>query len=263
LPNALITGASSGLGEHFAYALAREGFELALTARREQRLKAVGNRAKALGAGAVRVIPADLARRETPGAIKQQLDDDGVEIDYLVNNAGFGTTGCFERLPLERELEEIDLNVTALVALTRLFVPPMVARRKGTIINVASTAAFQPLPYMATYAATKAFVVSFSQALSAELAGTGVGVSALCPGPVRTEFQQVAGNQQAHVPSFVWMDAATVVANAVAGARSGRSLYIAGALNFVMAQAASRLAPRSLVTRVVRRMYRPAADKDE
>ncbi len=263
MPSALITGASSGLGEQFAYRLACEGFEIDLTARREDRLKAVANRAKELGARAVRIMPADLAGRGTPAAIKQQLDGDGVEIDYLVNNAGFGTTGCFDRLPLERELEEIDLNVTALVALTRLLLPPMVSRGKGTIINVASTAAFQPLPYMATYGATKAFVVSFSQALSAELAGTGVSVSAFCPGPVRTEFQQVAGNEHVPVPSFVWMDAATVVANAVAAAKSGRSLYIAGALNFVMAQAASRLAPRSLVTRVVRRMYRPAADKDQ
>lgn len=262
MPSALITGASSGLGEHFAYTLAGQGYELALIARREDRLKQVATRAKELGAPAVRIFPADLGRRDAPAALKLRLDEQRITVDYLVNNAGFGTTGRFDRLALERELEEIDVNITALVALTRLFLPPMVAHRSGTIINVASTAAFQPLPYMATYAATKAYVLSFSQALSAELAGTGVKVLAFCPGPVRTEFQGVAKTDRAHVPSFIWMDAGTVVAQAVAAAGSGRTLRVSGTLNLLMAQAASRLAPRSLVTGIVRRMYRPLSEKD-
>jgi uncharacterized protein len=262
LSSALITGASSGLGEHFAYTLAGQGYELALTARREDRLERVAARAKELGAPAVRTFPADLGRRDAPAALKLRLDEQRITVDYLVNNAGFGTTGRFDRLALERELEEIDVNITALVALTRLFLPPMVAHRSGTIINVASTAAFQPLPYMATYAATKAYVLSFSQALSAELAGSGVKVLAFCPGPVRTEFQQVAKNEHTHVPSFIWMDAGTVVAEAVAAAGSGRTLRVSGTLNLLMAQAASRLAPRSLVTGIVRRMYRPLSEKD-
>src|SRR5262249_48631264 len=135
----------------------------------------------------------------------------GIAVDYLVNNAGFGTHGSFALAPLDREVEQISLNVSAVVALTRLFLPAMVAAKRGCIINVASTAAFQPVPWMATYAATKAFVLNFSEALSSELQGTGVTVLALCPGPTRTEFQQVAGVENSGVPSFAYMDAATVV----------------------------------------------------
>ena len=173
MATALITGASSGLGEQFAYALGREHYDLVLAARREDRLAAVAGRARTLGAGTVRVIRADLGLHETPAALYQQLTGDGVQIDYLVNNAGFGTSGKFHQLPPERELEEIELNVTSLVATTRLFLPAMVERRRGTVINVASTAAFQATPYMATYGATKAFVLSFSEAVAAELRGTG------------------------------------------------------------------------------------------
>src|SRR5260370_29448183 len=194
LSTALITGASSGLGEQFAYALAREHYDLVLAARREDRLAAVARRARTLGAGTVRTIRADLARPEAPAALYQQLTTDGRKVDYLVNNAGFCTNGTFHLPPLEREVEEIELNVTSLVATTRLFLPAMVERRSGTIINVASTAAFQATPYMATYGATKAFVLSFSEAVAAELRGTGVTVMALCPGPVRTQFQKVANN---------------------------------------------------------------------
>ncbi|MGH7836353.1 MAG: SDR family NAD(P)-dependent oxidoreductase, partial [Candidatus Binataceae bacterium] len=236
MPTALITGASSGLGEQFAYALARQRHDLVLVARRGDRLEQVAARAKELGAARVEIKAMDLGRRETPQAICDQLKHDQIEIHYLVNNAGFGTSGRFNQLALERELEEIDLNVTALVNLTHLLLPAMIARHGGTIINVASTAAFQPVPYMTTYAATKAFVLSFTEGLAGELAGSGIRVMALCPGPVKTEFQAVARNERAMVPSFVWVPAERVVADAIAAAASGRMIYIAGALNFVTAQ---------------------------
>src|SRR5262249_26959881 len=153
---------------------------------------------------------------------------------------------------------QIQLNVTALVALTRLFLPSMLERRRGTIINVASIAAFQPIPYMATYAATKAFVLSFTEAVSAEAAGSGVHILALCPGPVHTEFQAVARNQNALVPSFMYLDADTVVRQALVAAERGRRVQINGVVNTAAAIAA-RLFPRALVTAVAGRIYRNAA----
>ncbi|MGH7949972.1 MAG: SDR family NAD(P)-dependent oxidoreductase, partial [Candidatus Binataceae bacterium] len=146
MPTALITGASSGFGEEFARQLARRKFDLVLTARRKDRLEIVAADAKRLGASNATVIAADLGTPGAPRDIQRQLSDAKIAVDYLVNNAGFGTRGRFDRLPLEREIEQVNLNVTALVALTGLFVPDMVARGGGTIINVASTAAFQPVP---------------------------------------------------------------------------------------------------------------------
>ncbi len=258
MATALITGASSGLGEQFAYALAQQKYDLVLTARRGDRLTAVADKARKAGASMVEVIEADLARREAPAEIFAKVEALRVQVDYLVNNAGFGTSGRFDRLPLERELEEIDLNVSGLVAMTRLFLPAMVGRDRGTIINVASTAAFQAVPYMATYAATKAFVLSFTEALSGEVAGSGVKISALCPGPVRTEFQAVAKNEHGKLPNFAYLDAETVVAQGIAAAASGRSVHIAGVLNFITAQT-TRVMPRALVNYFARRIYRPNA----
>ncbi|MBV8771671.1 MAG: SDR family oxidoreductase [Deltaproteobacteria bacterium] len=254
---ALITGASSGIGESFAYALARQKYDLVLVARREQRLDAVAAKAREIGAGRTEIVAADLARTSAPFELQARLMAASVEIDYLINNAGFGTTGRFAQLPLARELEEIELNVTALVALSRLFLPSMIQRRRGTIINVASTAAFQPIPYMATYAATKAFVLSFTEAISVESAGTGVKILALCPGPVRTEFQAVAKHENALVPSFAFLDSETVVRQALAAAAGGRRVRINGFINSVTAVAA-RVFPRKLVTAVAGRIYRNA-----
>jgi short-subunit dehydrogenase len=262
LSTALITGASSGLGEQFAYALAREHYDLVLAARREDRLAAVAGRARTLGAGAVRAIHADLAQRDTPAALQAQLNADGVHIDYLVNNAGFGTSGRFHLLPLERELEEIELNATSLLAMTRLFLPAMVERRGGTVINVASTAAFQATPYMATYGATKAFVLSFTEAVAAELKGTGVTVMAFCPGPVHTEFQKVANNERMRFPSFIWTDAERVVNEAIAAAACGRSLCVAGAINNAMV-IASKFTPRGLSAWISSTLLRPSSVEDK
>ena len=251
---ALITGASSGLGEQFAYALAREGCGLVLTARREDRLQAVAGRARSLGASAVSIFPADLSQRPAPAQLYGDVMSGGLKIDMLINNAGFGTRGRFDRLPLDRELEELDLNISALVALTHLFVPDMIAARRGTIINVASAAGFQPVPFMATYAATKAFVISFSLALHYELEDTGVGVMALCPGATRTEFQAVARNGDT-VPDFMYMDTETVVAQALQAARKNRALRINGAMNTVMTEV-QRAVPRRLVAKVAAMFYR-------
>lgn len=249
MPTALVTGASSGLGEEFARQLAREHYDLVLTARREERLRSVAAEAESLGAANVHVIPSDLARADAPAALERQLAERGIEIDYLVNNAGFGTNGMFHQLPLARELEQINLNVTSLVALTGLLLPAMVKRGRGTIINVASTGAFQPVPHMAVYGASKAFVLNFSEAIAFELRGTGVTVTALCPGLTRTEFQQVAGVNQDGLPSFAWMDAKTVVAQAIAAARRGKSLKVNGMINVALMES-TRIAPRSLVTRI-------------
>jgi uncharacterized protein len=256
MATALVSGASAGIGEEFAYALAREHYELVLVARREARLKEVADKARLLGSTNVLTIAADLARRETPAAIHRQLAERNVAVDYLVNNAGFGTRGRFSQLALERELEEIDLNVGALVALTRLFVPAMIERRHGTVINVASTAGFQPLPYMATYSATKAYVISFSLALAAELRGTGVTILALCPGPTHSEFHAVAGIEDARTPGFMFMDAKTVAIQGIAAAHSGKSLHVNGVLNLVLAECA-RVSPRALVTRLATKFYGP------
>ena len=256
MPTALITGASSGLGEHFAYALARLNYNLVLVARRKDRLEAVAAHARELGAGPIAIIVSDLSRREAPREICDQLTASKTPIDYLINNAGFGTNGPFDQLALDRELEEIDLNVTALVALTRLLLPPMIERHAGTIINVASTAGFQPLPYMSTYAATKAFVLSFTSALAGELVGTGLRVLALCPGPVATEFQSVAKNEHRRMPKFAFVSAEKVVADGLAAAASGRTVYIPGLPNFIAAQS-TRFVPRAVIGFFARRMYKP------
>jgi short-subunit dehydrogenase len=252
---ALITGASSGIGEQFAYALARERYTLALTARREDRLRVIAAKAQSLGAPATYVFGCDLSQRAAPSDLHDKVTSAGLSIDMLINNAGFGTRGRFDQLAPERELEEIDLNVSALVALTHLFLPGMVAAGRATIINVASAAGFQPVPYMATYAATKSFVISFSLALHQELNDTGVHVMALCPGATRTEFQAVA-HTDGTMPSFVYMDPETVVAQALRAARKKRAVCINGAFNR-MATEAQRIAPRGLVTRIAAMIFRP------
>jgi short-subunit dehydrogenase len=255
MTTALITGASSGLGEEFAYQLARERYDLVLVARRKDRLEAVAARAREFGSKTVTILASDLASPGAAAKLHAEVAALSLEIGYLVNNAGFGTHGAFCELPIEREIEEIELNVAALVAVCRLFAPAMAARKSGTIINVASTAAFQPVPWMATYGATKAFVLSFSEALARELGESGVTVLALCPGPTHTEFQAVANTADSTFPDFAYMDAATVVAQGIASAKRGRAVRINGVMNFLMAQS-TRIAPRALVRRIAGAMFR-------
>jgi len=250
---ALVTGASGGIGEGFARRLARDGHGLVLVARRKDRLDRLAAQLVAERGIAVDVIQADLARDGGVDLVEARLRKGDVEL--LVNNAGFGTFGEFADLPLDHEVEELDLNVRALVRLTHAALGPMIERRRGAIINVASMAGFQPLPYQAVYAASKAFVLHFSEAVHEEARQRGVTVTCLCPGPVRTEFQQVAGVDPDRVPAAAWMTVDSVVEAALSGVRAGRAIVIPGALNAMMA-ASTRMAPRFVVRRVAGSMMR-------
>lgn len=255
---ALVTGASSGIGEAFARRLAAEGYDLVLVARRRERLEAL---AASLGRerGVVaEVLAVDLAVAEGVERVAERLSRG--DIGLLVNNAGFGTSGEFAALPVAREMEEIAVNVTALVRLTHAAVAAMAPQGRGVIINVASTAAFQPVPYMATYGATKAFVLSFSEAVHEEVRGRGVTVTCVCPGPVRTEFQEVAGVRADRLRAG-WVSCERVVDAALRAASRRQALVVPGGLNRAMAVAA-RLSPRFLVRRVTGAMFkRVAAEK--
>ncbi len=188
---ALVTGASSGIGLAFARALRRRGWHVAVAARRIGRLRQL---VEELGGESVaRAIQSDLGQPDGPARLVAMLEAEGVELDLLVNNAGLGQSGLFADEPGQRALEIVDVNVRAVVDLTRRVLPGLVARRRGAILNVVSMSAFQPVPRLAVYAASKAFVLSFTEALSVELAGTGVRVQALCPGNVPTGFQAAAG----------------------------------------------------------------------
>ena len=244
-PVTLVTGASAGLGAEFARQCAGRGEALALVARRRERLEAI---AADLG-GAVAVFQADLAKPDAAASLINEIEAEGLGVDTLINNAGFGLAGRFADLPLERQREMIDLNVATLTELCRLVVPAMVARGRGAILNVASTAAFQPGPNMAVYYASKAYVLSFTEALHHELRGSGVRVSALCPGPTATEFGGVAGMHSPLLERFA-AEASAVVRAGLAGLDRNRAVVVPGAANKVSAQA-SRLLPRAAMRRIV------------
>ena len=250
---ALVTGASAGIGEGFAKQLARRGYDLVLVARRRNRLDAISQELRDARGGDCQVIEADLTQDEDVSRVEERLR--AGDIDLLVNNAGFGTFGEFATLPIERELQEVDLNIRALFRLTHAALGPMVARKRGGIINVASGAGFQPIPYNATYSATKAFVLHFSEALHEELRSHGVVVTCLCPGPVKTEFQEVAGLTESFMPSFAWEPVDAVVEAALSGLRAGRAIVTPGLVN-MMSTASSRLAPRFFVRRTAAAMFR-------
>jgi hypothetical protein len=252
---ALVTGASSGIGAALARRIARDGRALVLVARRADRLEALAAELRRDAGVAAQVIACDLVR---PGGARELVEEvarRGLVVEWLVNNAGFGTSGRFDRLPVEGELDEIRLNVEALVELTRRCLPGMVERRRGVVMNVASVAGFAPGPYTATYNATKAFVVSFSEAIAAELKGTGVEVLCVCPGFTSTEFQEKAGIDVSRVPKLAWMSAETVADEAVRGVGRG-PILVNGVMNSVLTTAL-RFVPRSLVTRSVAAMLRP------
>jgi len=253
-PIALVTGASAGIGREFADILAREGHDLVLVARREPELTALAAELKERYGADSRVIPADLSKARAVQSIVKELGPDAV-VDVLINNAGFGGHGRFWERNRDEDLRQIAVNVTALTELTRALLPGMVARHRGRILNVASTAAFQPGPFMAVYYATKAYVLSFSQALAEELVGTGVTVTTLCPGVTVTEFQQVAGVE--HVPLTkgpLSMSAASVAEAAYRGLAAGKLMVVPGVHNKV-GVVSTRLAPRRLILKVVRRLH--------
>jgi short-subunit dehydrogenase len=248
----LVTGASGGIGYELALHFARNGFDCVITARRVDRLEALAQRLRREHKVRVSVIEADLADAGSPDRIFAAVQAAGIEVDVLVNNAGFPTYGHFADLDTRTELDELQVNIVALTHLTRLFLPGMVARRDGRILNLASTAAFQPGPLMAVYYASKAYVLSFSEALGNELAGTGVSVTALCPGVTRTGFQAAGAMEDSRLVQGKMADAASVALAGYRGVMARRSVVIPGFANKLVPLAV-RLAPRSVVTRMVRR----------
>jgi short-subunit dehydrogenase len=230
-PRALVTGASSGIGEAFARRLASQGTALVLVARREDRLEALAKEVDV----PTEVLAADLADPDDLRRVEERVAAPTDPVDLLVNNAGFGTTGPFASLPVEREEEEIRVNVLAVVRLTRAALPGMLERGAGGIVNVSSLAAFQPDPGNATYGATKAFVLSFSEALAEELRKTGVKVQALCPGYTRTEFQTTAEYETSRIPKAVWQTTDQVVDASLAALDRGKVLCVPGPHNKVAA----------------------------
>jgi short-subunit dehydrogenase len=252
---ALITGASAGIGEGFARHLAQRGSALVLVARRRERLELLASELDAQLGTTAEVLQADLATDDGVQAVAARIAAD--DIDLLVNNAGFGTVGEFTQLKLERELQQIDLNVRAIVGLTHAALGRMAPRGSGSIINVASAAAFQPIPYNATYAATKAFVLHFSEAVHEEARRHGVSVTCVCPGPVQTEFQEVAGIHQSVVPQFGWESVDSVVRAALGAVADGRAIVTPGRLNTLTSNA-TRLAPRILTRRIAGSVFRRA-----
>jgi uncharacterized protein len=250
---ALVTGASSGIGEAFAHALAARGAHLVLSARSAAKLEALAAELSARHGVSAAAVPADLARPGGGAELADEIRRRGLTIDVLVNNAGFATYGPFEGIPPGREAEEVQLNVAAVVDLCHAFYPGMVARRSGAIVNVASTGGFAPIPFMAVYGATKAFVLSFSEALWLEGRERGVSVLALCPGATETKFFEVAGAQALFGKRE---PAAPVVERALRALARGRSSVVCGVSNALMIQS-MRLSPRDMVTRVAASMTRP------
>jgi len=250
----LITGASSGIGEAFARKLAALGRNVFLVARSEDKLIALCNELGRTNSIRAQYFALDLSKPEAPAQLFAESEKRGLNVDLLINNAGFGAMGDFAKMDLARQLNMIDLNVKGLVELTHRFVQPMREKKQGAIINVASTAGFQPVPYMAVYGATKAFVLNYSQALWEENRRYGVHVMALCPGVTETNFFEAS--QMEHPPMRVAQTPEDVVDAALRGLTRKKSLVISGLANFIMIEA-ERLVPRSLIARVAGRALRP------
>jgi short-subunit dehydrogenase len=248
----LITGASSGIGLELAKCFAADGCRMVLVARNQESLEKLAEELRRENKIETVVLPADLSLPETPNKIFKQLSSQKILVDVLVNNAGFGAIGAFAQLPAERQTEMIQVNVIALTGLARIFLPGMIERRRGGILNVGSVAGFVPGPGMAVYYATKAFVLSFSEALAAELEGTGVKVTVLCPGPTPTNFGNVAGSKNARLMRVPGTSAEKVARDGHAAFRRGRVIAVPGLQNkFVIFLA--RLLPRKLVRKTVRK----------
>jgi short-subunit dehydrogenase len=241
---ALVTGASAGLGVEFARQLSKRGHRLVLAARREERLDELASEL-----GNARPVAVDLSKSNAAAKLIADLDANGETIDLLVNNAGFGLIGRFAELDAKRQRQMIELNVGTLTDLCRAVAPGMIARKSGAILNVASTAAFQPGPKMAVYFATKAFVLSLTEALHEELKPHGIKVSCLCPGPTRTEFGDVAGFGGNGMFDRVAMNAQEVVEAGLKGLDSNRAVVVTGWVNKIGA-ASTRFAPRSVVRKI-------------
>jgi short-subunit dehydrogenase len=255
----LVTGASSGIGAEIAREFARRGRRVVLVARRAEKLQAL---AESLGTAAD-VLPADLSKRDERAALPGRLTDLGLVVDVLVNNAGLSTVGPIAESDPVAELNLVEVDVAAVADLCSRFVPGMVSRGRGAVLNVASVGAFGPLPGQAAYGAAKAFVLSYTQALGQELRGTGVVASALCPGPVKTEFGETAGipdeDAEAALPKAMWVDADEVARAAIDGLESGRAVIVPGVFNKIGA-VAYQVLPRRLLLPILARNH-PALKK--
>ncbi|MFZ0539251.1 MAG: SDR family oxidoreductase [Candidatus Sulfotelmatobacter sp.] len=249
---ALITGASGGIGYELAKLFAKDHYNLVLVARSSDKLNQVASQLRQQFGLNVEAMALDLAEDQSVKMLFEHLKGEKLEVDVLVNNAGFGGFGEFAEMPEEEVLGQVQLNVVALTHLTRLFLPAMIERRQGKIMNVASTAAFQPGPLMAVYYATKAYVLSFSEALANEVAGTGVVVSCFCPGATDTGFQKRAGMEDSRLFKRIGaMNVEAVARDGYRGLMAGKTLVISGTRNWLVAESV-RFAPRKWVTAISR-----------
>jgi uncharacterized protein len=250
----LITGASGGIGYELAKLFAKDHHNVVLVARSAPKLTQFADELQRQFGISAKAIPLDLTAAPAPRFLFDQLQREGVAIDILVNNAGYGVLGEFSKVSLDESLGQIQLNITALTHLTKLFLGPMIERRSGKILNVASTAGFQPGPLMSVYYATKAYVISLSEGLANELKGSGVTVTCLCPGPTETNLQERAGMENTRlVKTLRPMDAKTVARDGYRGLMAGKTLIISGFRNWLVAESV-RFSPRRLVTAVSRRL---------
>ncbi len=257
MPIAFITGASTGIGREFARICARDGYDLVLTARSLPQLESLASEIRGSAGRTVHVFAKDFSNPTAPAELFNELSRAAVSIDVLINNAGFGLVGRFWELDEAEQMDMIHLNIGTLTHLTRLFLPGFIQRRSGGVLNVASTAAFQPGPLMAVYYATKSYVVSFSEALHNEAREYGVTVAALCPGPTRTEFDKRAGATATRLfKSGRAMDAGEVAQIGWDAFKRGKSLVVAGRLNAAMAFL-TRFASRQFTASMARRFSQP------
>lgn len=250
---ALITGASNGIGRELAVLCAKDKHDLVLVARSENKLNQLAKELNKKYGVQVKVIAKDLQKMDAIQEVYEATDAENIEVDILINNAGFGLFGEFLNTEREDELNMIDLNIKSLTYLTKLYLPSMVKRKRGKVMNVASTAAFQPGPLMAVYYATKAYVLSFSEALENELKGTGVSVTALCPGATETGFSNRANLEESKLFKSGVMDVETVSNIGYRGMMKGQSLVIPGFQNRMLT-CLVRFLPRKIVPSIVRRV---------
>jgi uncharacterized protein len=254
---ALITGASSGIGLDLAKIFAEHQFDVILVARNQKKLEQLAQQLSSQHDVRAHVLPADLARPEAPAELFAELNRRNLRVDNLVNNAGFGAYGEFTHNNLDDELAMIQVNITSLTHLTKLALSGMLKRRHGRIMNVASTAGFQPGPLMAVYYATKAYVISFSEAIANELQGSGITVTCLCPGPTATEFAVRADMEKSRLFKMGKMGSYPVALAGFRAMMAGKTLSIPGIRNKVLAQSV-RFSPRKLVTAVARHIQERA-----